>query len=66
MVEAYGKGLMGHSGIKKSLDILKRAFFFSHIKNVMLLYEKRVTCKQARSRVLPNGLYNLLSITSEP
>ena len=50
--EAHGGGLMGHFGIVKH--------------DVERIYEKCITCKHAKSRVLPHGLYNPLPIPSEP
>ncbi|KAH9716907.1 Endonuclease [Citrus sinensis] len=64
--EAHGGGLMGHFGIAKTLDVLKEHFFCSHMKHdVERICEKCITCKHAKSRVLPHGLYNPLPIPSE-
>ncbi|KAH9716908.1 Endonuclease [Citrus sinensis] len=63
---AHGGGLMGHFGIAKTLDVLKEHFFCSHMKHdVERICEKCITCKHAKSRVLPHGLYNPLPIPSE-
>ena len=63
--EAYGGGLMRHFDNTKTLDVLKEHFFWPHIKcDVERICEKCVTCKHAKSRVLPHGLYNLLPIPS--
>ncbi|KAH9657915.1 Endonuclease [Citrus sinensis] len=65
--EARGGGLMGHFGIAKTLDVLKEHFFWPHMKrDVERICEKCITCKHAKSRVLPHGLYNPLPIPSEP
>ncbi|KAH9781057.1 Endonuclease [Citrus sinensis] len=65
--EAHGGGLMGHFGIAKTLDVLKEHFFWPHMKrDVERICEKCITCKHAKSRVLPHGLYNPLPILSEP
>ncbi|KAH9744190.1 Endonuclease [Citrus sinensis] len=65
--EAHGGGLMGHFGIAKTLDVLKEHFVWSHMKrDVERICEKCITCKHAKSRVLPHGLYNPLPIPSEP
>ncbi|KAH9686118.1 Endonuclease [Citrus sinensis] len=65
--EAHGGGLMGHFGIAKTLDVLKEHFFWPHMKrDVERICEKCITCKHAKSRVLPHGLYNPLPIPSEP
>ncbi|KAH9680016.1 Endonuclease [Citrus sinensis] len=65
--EAHGGGLMGHFGIAKTLDVLKEHFFWPHMKrDVERICEKCITCKHAKSRILPHGLYNPLPIPSEP
>ncbi|KAH9724609.1 Endonuclease [Citrus sinensis] len=64
---AHGAGLMGHFGIAKTLDVLKEHFFWPHMKHdVERICEKCITCKHAKSRVLPHGLYNPLPLPSEP
>ena len=65
--EAHGGGLMRHFGIAKTLDVLKEHFFWPHMKHdVERICEKCITCKHAKSRALPHGLYNPLPIPSEP
>ena len=64
--EAHGGGLMGHFGIVKTLDALKEHFFWAHMKHDVERICKCITCKHAKSRVLPHGLYNPLPIPSEP
>ncbi|KAK1581185.1 hypothetical protein Q3G72_003854 [Acer saccharum] len=65
--EAHGGGLMGHFGIAKTLDILHEHFFWPHMKrDVERVCEKRITCRQAKSRVKPHGLYTPLPIPSGP
>ncbi|KAH9792628.1 Endonuclease [Citrus sinensis] len=65
--EAHGGGLMEHFGIAKTLDVLKEHFFWPHMKrDVERICEKCITCKHAKSRILPHGLYNPLPIPSEP
>ncbi|KAH9658348.1 Endonuclease [Citrus sinensis] len=64
---SFGGGLMGHFGIAKTLDILKEHFFWPHMKrDVERICEKYITCKHAKCRVLPHGLYNPIPIPSEP
>ncbi|KAJ9536634.1 hypothetical protein OSB04_un000183, partial [Centaurea solstitialis] len=58
--EAHGGGLMGHFGVQKTLDVLKEHFFGQ--KCVMIC----VTCKQAKSKSKPHGLYTPLPIPCEP
>ena len=44
--ETHNGGLMGHFGIKKTLDVLSDHFFWPHLKrNVERICEKCITCK---------------------
>ncbi|PON50398.1 Zinc finger, H2C2-type, histone UAS binding, partial [Parasponia andersonii] len=55
--ESHGGGLMGHFGVTKTLAILQEHFYWPHMKrDVERVCGKCVTCKQAKSRVQPNGL----------
>jgi hypothetical protein len=65
--EAHGGGLMGHFGVAKTLGILHEHFFWPHMKcDVERICEKCITCKQAKSKLKPHGLYTPLPIPSEP
>ena len=65
--EAYGGGLMGHFGVRKTLDVLHELFFFAKDKtDVERVCARCVTCRKAKSRVLPYGLYSPLPIPSAP
>ena len=65
--EAHGGGLMGHFGVAKTLGILHDHFFWPHMKrDVERFCEKCITCKQAKSKLKPHGLYTPLPIPSEP
>ncbi|GKV06323.1 hypothetical protein SLEP1_g18224 [Rubroshorea leprosula] len=65
--ESHAGGLMGHFGVRKTLDILNDHFFWPHMKrDVERICERCITCKQAKSRVLPHGLYTPLPIPTEP
>ena len=67
MREAHRGGLMGHFGVRKTLDVLHEHFFWLHMKkDVERLCERCITCKKAKFRVLSHGLYTLLPIPSEP
>ena len=67
MREAYSGGLMGHFGIKKTLDVLSDHFLWPHMKrDVERACEKCITCKQAKSKAMPHGLYTPLPIPNEP
>ena len=65
--ESHGGGLMGHFGIAKTLAILQEHFYWPHMKwDVERICGRCVTCRQAKSRVQPNGLYTPLPIPSSP
>jgi hypothetical protein len=63
--EAHGGGLMGHFGVRKTLDVLHEHFFLPKMKrDVERVCSRCVTCRQAKSRVLPHGLYTPLPVPS--
>ena len=65
--EADGGGLMGHFGAKKTLDILHEHLFWPKMKkDVNRICGRCITCKKAKSKVLPHGLYTPLPVPSEP
>jgi hypothetical protein len=65
--EAHGGGLMGHFGVRKTLDMLHEHFFWPKMKrDVERVCSRCVTCRQAKSRVLPHGLYTPLPVPSAP
>ena len=65
--EAHRGGLMGHFGVRKTLDVLHEYFFWPKMKrDVERVCARCITCKQAKSRVLPHGLYTPLPISSAP
>lgn len=65
--EAHGGGLMGHFGVQKTLDVLKEHFFWPKMRDdVSKICERCVTCKQAKSKSKPHGLYTPLPIPCEP
>ena len=65
--EAHGGGLMGHFGVAKTFGILHDHFFWPHMKrDVERICETCITCKQAKSKLKPHGLYTPLPIPSEP
>jgi hypothetical protein len=58
---------MGHFGVAKTLAILQDHFYWPHMKrDVEWICGRCVTCRQAKSKVQPNGLYTPLPIPSEP
>jgi hypothetical protein len=65
--EAHGGGLMGHFGVKKTLDMLYEHFFWPKMKrDVTRICGRCITCRKAKSKVLPHGLYTPLPVPSEP
>nr|XP_023887116.1 uncharacterized protein LOC111999228 [Quercus suber] len=65
--EAHGGGLMGHFGVRKTLDVLHEHFFWPKMKrDVERACARCITCRQAKSRVLPHGLYTPLPVPSAP
>ena len=65
--EAHGGGLMGHFRVKRTLDILHEHFFWPKMKyDVEKIYNRCITCKKAKSKVLPHGLYTPLPVRNEP
>jgi hypothetical protein len=64
--EVHGGGLMGHFGIAKTLDVLHEHFYWSNIKrDVQIICDRCITCRQAKSRVMPHGLYTPLPVPKE-
>ena len=65
--EAHGGGLMRHFGVKKTLDILHEHFFWPRMRrDITRICCRCITCRKAKSKVLPHGLYTPLPIPSEP
>ena len=60
-------GLIGHFGVIKTLAVSQEHFYWLHMKgDVERLYGRCVTCRQAKSKVQPYGLYTPLPIPSAP
>jgi hypothetical protein len=65
--EAHGGGLMGHFGVRKTLEILHEHFFWPRMRrDVTRICGRCITCRKAKSKVLPHGLYTPLPDPSEP
>jgi len=65
--EAHGGGLMGHFGVRKTLEILHEHFFWPRMRrDVTQICSRCITCRKAKSKVLPHGLYTPLPVPSEP
>ena len=64
--EAHEGGLMGHFGIAKTSDILHEHFYWSNLKRDMQrIYDRCITRRQVKSRVVPHGLYIPLLVPKE-
>jgi hypothetical protein len=58
---------MGHFGVVKILDVLHEYFYWPKIKNdVQRICDKGITCRKAKSRTQPHGLYTPLPLPKEP
>jgi len=67
VIESHEGGLMGHHGVDKTLSILKGNFYWPHIRvDVQKHYSKCIACLQAKSKIMPHGLYTPLPIASTP
>jgi hypothetical protein len=65
--KAHGWGLMGHFGVRKTLDVLHEHLFWPKMKHdVERVCVKCITCRHAKSRVLPHVLYIPLPVPSAP
>ncbi|KAG7559385.1 Retrotransposon gag domain [Arabidopsis thaliana x Arabidopsis arenosa] len=65
--EAHGGGLMGHFGVSKTLKVMQDHFHWPHMKrDVERMCERCPTCKQAKAKSQPHGLYTPLPIPSHP
>ena len=65
--EAHGGGLMGHFGVRKTLHILHEHLFWPKMKkDVIHICGRCITCRKAKSKVMPHGLYTPLPVPSEP
>jgi hypothetical protein len=67
MQKAHGGGLMGHFGVKKMEDVLATHFFWPKMRrDVERFIARCTTCKKAKSRLNPHGLYMPLPVPSIP
>ncbi|KAK8618078.1 hypothetical protein V6N13_115953 [Hibiscus sabdariffa] len=65
--EAHGGGLMGHFGIAKTMGIPQEHLYWPKMKrDVERICERCITCRKAKSRVMPHGLYTPLPIPEAP
>ena len=65
--EAHSGGLMRHFGVKKTLDTFNEHFFWPKMRrDVERMCSRCLTCRKAKSRVMPHGLYTPLVVPSTP
>ena len=65
--EAHGGGLMGHFGVRKPLEILHENLFWPKMKKYVIhICGRCITCRRAKYKVMPHGLYTPLPVPSEP
>jgi len=58
---------MGHFGITKTLEVLHEHFYWPNMKrDVQIICDRCITCRQAKSRVMPHRLYTPLLVPKEP
>ncbi|XP_040942305.1 uncharacterized protein [Gossypium hirsutum] len=67
VIEAHGGGLMGHFGVAKTFSTLQEHFFWPGMrKEVEQICSHCITCKKAKSKINPHGLYKPLPIPDAP
>ena len=65
--EARSGGLMRHFDVKKTLDTFNEHFFWPKMRrDVERMCSRCLTCRKAKSRVMPHGLYTPLLVPSTP
>jgi hypothetical protein len=58
--------LMGQFEVIKTLDVLYEYFYWPKMKSDMqIICDRCIACRQAKSRVLPYGLYTSLLMSKE-
>ena len=67
VTEAHWRGLMEYFGITKSYDILSEHFYWPKMRHVVRkVHERCISCREAKSKSKPHGLYLHLSTSSGP
>ena len=65
--EAHGGDLMAHHGVSKTYDMMSEHFFWPKMRHdVHKVCARCTTCKQAKSRFQPHGLYSPLPVPNGP
>jgi hypothetical protein len=65
--EAHGGGLMGNFGVVKTLDVLHKHFYWPKMKKKKMCNtcDKYITCRKAKSKTQPHGLFIPLPVPKE-
>ena len=65
--EAHSEGLVGHFGVKKTLDILHQHFFWPKMRrDVERICSRCIACRKYKYRVLTHGLCTPLPVPAVP
>ena len=65
--EAHKRGLMGHFGVEKTLNILHEHFFWPKMKHDVIKFcSNCIVCYKAKSKIMHHGLYTPLPIPTSP
>jgi len=65
--EAHDRGLAGHFGENKTLELVKEHFYWPGIiRYVYRVLERCVACKKAKSKEAAHGLYMPLPVLDQP
>ena len=65
--ESHGGKMMEHFGVKKTLEIMHEQFYFPSMKHdVQFVYDKCISCKQAKSKVMTHGFYTPFPVPNHP
>jgi len=65
--ESHEGGLMGHFGVHRTLTILTDKFYWPYMRvDVQRYGSKCLVCLQAKSKLMPHGLYIALPIAQAP
>ena len=61
------RGLMGHFGVEKTLELLKGKFFWPHMRRDIQRHCFRcISCLKSKSKAMPHGFYTPLPFASAP
>ena len=64
--DSHGDGMMGHFGVKQTLQIRHEHFYWPNMKHdVQSICDKCIPCK-AKFKVMPHGFYTPLSMPNHP